>query len=104
LLLSLCSPPSPCLSPFESFFAPREALAVLVPLLILCVVKIKSLPSQQLLLSQSRNYSQNTANRKAQHLLGMVYAKNARKTIQTTHLSNSVYLTMQAWLDCHPRD
>jgi hypothetical protein len=28
-LLSLCLPPSPCLSPFAFFFAPREALAIL---------------------------------------------------------------------------
>jgi hypothetical protein len=44
------------------FLAPRKVLAVLeaVVLRILCMAKIKSLPSQQLLLSRSRQYSPNT--------------------------------------------
>jgi hypothetical protein len=67
----------------------------------------KSLPSQQLLLSRhASTCPTHAANRKSQHLLGMVHAKNAKKLPNHAHLSsNSVYLTTQAWLlDCHPRD
>jgi hypothetical protein len=87
------------LSPFTSFFAPREALAVLEA--VGAVTKMKSLQSQQLLLLRSRQYSPNIHSQQE----STPHARDgprqdATKTTQATHS-----VPKRAWLlDCHPRD
>jgi hypothetical protein len=78
-----------------------------VLLLILCVAKIKSLPSQQLLLWRSRQYLPNTRGQQESAAQARDGPRQERhQNPSHAHLSsNSVYLTMQAWLlDYHPRD
>jgi hypothetical protein len=95
-LFSLCSPPSPCLSPFDSFLHQEKywwSWRPLVRLLILFMAKINSLRSQQLLLSWSRQYSPNTRSQQESTAPARDGPRKER------HQSDST----QAWLlDCHP--
>jgi hypothetical protein len=71
------------------FLAPEEALAILE------VVGAAADPvcgedkvvaiAAAVVVAVTPVLAQHVANRKAQHLLGMVHAKNATKTIQATH-------------------
>jgi hypothetical protein len=65
-------------------------------LLILCVAKIKSLPSQQLLLSQSRQYLPNTKRPTTPARDGPRQKRQQNDPNHTQLSSDIVYLTTQA--------
>jgi hypothetical protein len=70
------------------FFATRKVLAVLEPVgaadPVLAEDNVCFHCSSCCCRSHASTRPTHTANRKAQHLLGMVHAKNTTKTIQTT--------------------